>query len=60
MNLERERFLALLRAGLWNKPTDLPSSDKPIHWANIMSMATRQTVIGLVANAIAQLPEVLS
>ena len=57
MNLERERFLALLRAGLWNKPTDLPSSDKPIHWANIMSMATRQTVIGLVANAIAQLPE---
>ncbi len=57
MNLERERFLALLRAGLWNKPTNLPSSDKPIHWANIMSMATRQTVIGLVANAIAQLPE---
>lgn len=57
MNLERERFLALLRAGLWNRPTDLPSTGKPTRWDDIIGMASRQTVIGLVADAIAHLPE---
>lgn len=57
MNLEREQFLALLRAGLWGRPTALPPTGKPTRWDDIIGMASRQTVIGLVADAITHLPE---
>ena len=56
MNKQRQQFLALLRAGLWDTPADAELFSGDIHWEMIFAQATRQTVQGLVAKAASTLP----
>lgn len=49
MNSEQQKFLALLRAGLWNTPADVALFSGQTDWETIFIHAARQTVLGLVA-----------
>lgn len=52
----RWQAFALLRAGLWNTPVDATLFNGDTDWDAITTFATRQTVAGLVAEAIGTLP----
>lgn len=56
MNRGLERFFALLRAGLWDTPVDATLFSGGTDWEAILAQATRQTVSGLVAQAVGTLP----
>lgn len=56
MNREHKQFFALLRAGLWNTPVDATLFAGSTNWEAILAQATRQTVSGLVAQAVSTLP----
>ncbi len=48
-------FLSLVRSALWGSVADVqPGSDE---WPDILKMASQQTVMGLVADAVSRLPE---
>lgn len=53
----RDAFMDLLRAGLWAKMPALPSSLTADDWAQIYVEACRQTVVGVLYDAVCRLPE---
>lgn len=56
MNSERQKFLVLLRAGLWNTPAEAALFSGQTDWEVLFAHAARQTVSGLVATGIGMLP----
>lgn len=56
MNQERQQFFALLRAGLWNTPVEVELFSGRTDWEAVLTLAARQTVLGIVAEAVSTLP----
>ena len=51
-------FLKLYRSGVWEEPLELNSfTNREIDWKGILRLAKQQTVIGCLADGIAELPE---
>lgn len=58
MNSTEKQFFALLRAGLWDAPVDtscFPASEDT-DWAELFVLAKKQTVVGLIYEAVLKLP----
>lgn len=56
MKLEQQQFLVLLRAGLWDTTVDTVFFSQATDWKGIALLAHRQTVKGIIAEAINKLP----
>lgn len=56
MNRTEEQFFALLRAGLWNTPIENSLFPGVVDWKYLLTMATMQTVTGVVFDGISGLP----
>lgn len=59
MTPELTAFFELLRCGLWQRPADGSLLRAPIDWNKVIAMAHHQTVVGVVAEAVAALPSEL-
>lgn len=57
MTLIENQFFALLRAGLWNKEPDISLFEGDIAWGELLDMAKKQTVLGVLGDGIGKLPE---
>lgn len=55
MDTTSKVLLSLLRSSLWSTAPDPVPAD--VDWAGVMKLASRQTVMGLVADAVVRLPE---
>ena len=49
-------FLELLRAGLWGVSPDLSLFDTTIEWGKVLEVGQEQTVVGVLTDGIAMLP----
>lgn len=50
-------FFELLRTGLWGKKADSSMFEEEVCWKDILKLAEKQTVVGLLADGIYSLPE---
>ena len=57
MILIENQFFALLRAGLWNKEPDMSLFEGDVAWGELLDMAKKQTVLGVLGDGIGKLPE---
>ena len=57
MILIENQFFALLRAGLWNKEPDISLFEGDVAWGELLDMAKKQTVLGVLGDGIGKLPE---
>ena len=57
MTLIENQFFALLRAGLWNKEPDISLFEGNVAWGELLDMAKKQTVLGVLGDGIGKLPE---
>ena len=56
MSATNSQFIALLRSGLWGTPLEPSLFSGSTDWEAILSLAGRQTVTGVISDAIATLP----
>lgn len=56
MNRSELQFFALLRAGLWDNPADKDLFTSSVDWDRVLSIASKQTVIGVIFDGISTLP----
>ena len=49
-------FLELLRSGLWGVSPDLSLFDATIEWWKVLEVGQEQTVVGVLTDGIAMLP----
>lgn len=57
MNCIEELFFTLLRSAIWNTVPKLPRTPSKKEWEEIAELSKEQTVIGIMMDAIAKLPE---
>lgn len=59
MNAIHHQLLSLLQTSLWGRPTDLSLFEENTDWRALLRMAEKQTVTGVVYDAILTLPSPL-
>lgn len=60
MDVSEKLMLQLLRSGLWNREVDFCCGDmEAINWQEVLAVAQKQTVLGVVGDGIDALPEQL-
>ncbi len=56
MERSQRQFLELLRSGLWGSEPSAELFCAPVNWSEILTLAQRQTVLGLLYDSILRLP----
>lgn len=56
MSSTQQQFIELLRAGLWSRSVDVAMFSVRTDWGAILTLASQQTVSGIIAEAINTLP----
>lgn len=59
MTRTEQQFFELLRSALWGTSVDEAWFTSDVHWGEILSLADRQAVLGLIGEAVATLPDKL-
>lgn len=59
MDTTEQQLLALLRSALWSRPVDVSLFEGGTSWRALFRLAEKQTVVGLVYDAVLTLPQAL-
>jgi len=59
MTSTEKLFLALYRSALWDTPVDEKLLQSDVDWEQLMDMATKQTIMGVITDAVTKLPKSL-